>query len=77
MKHPLTHTGWALFCPVYMSAPDSWGDFSVEPRREWLRWLFDFALWADGGRIFVMSVLRPDVEPGFMFWCTGPRKTPT
>lgn len=65
-----THTGWFLFCPVYLAFEDK--NDSEDGPVVWARWsilepLLALAGWIQGLAITVLSATRPDYEPAFMF----------
>lgn len=62
-----THTGWFLFCPVYLAFDDDPSEGPVVWARWWpLEPLFVIAGWLQGIAIFLLS-MNPDYEPAFMF----------
>lgn len=62
-----THTGWFLFCPIYLA------DLESEGPVVWARhWAFEPLFWAAGviqaASICVLSRVNPEYEPMWMFW---------
>lgn len=68
---PATHTGWFLFCPIFLADVESEGPIV------WARWsmlepLFAIAYCLQASAIAVLSLIDDEYEPGWMFWHVQP-----
>lgn len=67
----VTHRGWLWFCPVYLSFFPGDDSFGVEERSPLLAPVFWLAMQLEYMRLFVTSILAPDVPLSFGCIVTG------
>lgn len=67
----LTHKGWFLFCPVFMTEPKEDIEPRVIPRRALFQPLFDLSVILQVGYINTVEFFKPGYDPDWFIWITG------
>ena len=67
----LTHKGWFLFCPVFMTDPNTDAETRVIPRRSQYQWLLGLSMDVQFLYANTVEFFKPGHEPKLLIWTTG------